>query len=132
MDDVKVLPQMTRDAGEIVFTSRIRFRMTPASADLANRLLSTGQVQVLFDHPKSPERLVVWPLSSDTAIMEMTHRGPEMEGFQLKFAHEMHAEAQVRVLSELAGSAQIVPPIDFEATSPRRAQLTDTMGNARI
>ena len=121
MDDLEVLPQMTRDAGEIVFTSRIRFRMTPASAGLANRLLATGQMQVLFDHPKSPERLVVWPLNSDTAIMEMTHRGPETEGVQLKFAHEMHAEAQVRVLSEIAGSAEIVPSADFEATNPRRA-----------
>ena len=121
MDDVDVLPQITHDAKEIVLTSRIRFRMTLASATLANRLLATGEVQVLFDHPKSSERLVVWPLSDDTAIMEMTHRGRETESFQLHFAHEMHAKAQVRVLSAIAGSAEIVSLTDFESTNPRRA-----------
>jgi hypothetical protein len=120
MDDVHVLPHIRRESGDIVFTSRIRFRMSPASAGLADRLLRSGHMQVLFEHPKSPERLVVWPLSTDTAILEMTHRGPEPEGFQLRFAHEMHAEAQVRVLSELAGFAEIVPPLDFESTQPRR------------
>lgn len=121
MDDVHVLPRISRESGDIVFTSRIRFKMSPASAGLADRLLRSGQMQVLFEHPKPPERLVVWPLSTDTAILEMTHRGPDTEGFQLKFAHEMRAEAQVPVLSELAGFAEIVPIPDFERTQPRRA-----------
>ena len=121
MDRVIVMPQITRDAGDVIFTSRIRFRLVSASTDLANRLLATGQMQVLFEHPKSAERLVVWPLSSDTAILEMTHRGAEAESFQLNFVHEMHAEAQVRVLATLAGLAEIVPSSVFESTNPRRA-----------
>jgi len=92
--------------------------MSAASGSLANRLLADRQMQVLFEHPESPHRLVVWPLDVETAIIELTDRGPEAEFAQISLAHRIGTEAQAHVLSLIAGFAEIIPLIEFETTNP--------------
>lgn len=101
---------------EVVFRSRIRFRMDPRSKDLAKSLLADRRKLVLSE---PPDGLEIWPLDEETAVMELAHRGPMEEYSQVRWAHRMNTEAQADLLPEVAGFAEIVPRAEFTATDPR-------------
>lgn len=76
-------------------------------------------MQLLFEHPESHHRLVVWPLDEEMAVMEMTDWGWLRDYPQIALEHRVRAEAQVRVLPLVNGFAEIVSPSEFESTNPR-------------
>jgi uncharacterized protein YlaI len=103
-----VSPRITRDGTDVELTSRIRFRMSPASRELAGRPLARGEAQVLFAHPQYGRRLVVWPLNEELAIVELTDRGPVAEYSQLEFAHRLGVELKVRALRLIAAFSEVI------------------------
>jgi hypothetical protein len=111
--DVRLL-----DGNRIEYRSRVKFRALPASRDLHQSLLRSGAKQVIFQHENSGHRLTCWPVDDELLVLEVSDTGALTEAPDLKFAHDLMAEAQVYVLGMLDGYAEPVSPRDFDATEP--------------
>lgn len=117
-DAIVVEPRVTPDGADIIFTSRIRFKLNPASKQLARDLLARQQMQVLSgDH--ALHQLVVWPLDEEMAVMQLVDRGRMMEYGLIKWVHESSVQSQAATLPLVNGFAEIVPRDGFAATDPR-------------
>jgi hypothetical protein len=118
------------DGVHLVEASRVRFRLSPASRELARRLLESKRKQVLFDEPGSGERIEVWPLDEDFAILEISHRAPMSEVADLTMFHRMHVEALVSVLEVVNGLSELVPVTEFLETDPSALELLNPAAEA--
>jgi hypothetical protein len=113
------------DNNRIEFRSRIRFRPGFGS-DHMKALLESRRTQVCWDDNDEPwsdlrpilERGVFWPLDETTAILEVSYTGPRDDP-ATKGRHDVMMPAHVRHFQSSAGSAEIVPWDEFEATDPR-------------
>jgi len=112
-------PKIWHDGIDVFIVSRIRYRLSQASEQLAQRLLDNHAMH-RYDEPESRQQLVVWPLSTETAVMELTDRAKHDDRPALEIAHRIMARAHAEGLHEIAGFAEIVSPSRFGDIDPVR------------
>jgi hypothetical protein len=104
------------DNDRIEFRSRVKFRALPQSRDLHDALLRNGTKHVYPEHASSGHHLECWPVDEEFLVLEISDTGPRADATHLKWAHGLNAEAQVDVLYDLDGYAELVARRDFDAT----------------
>ena len=124
-ESAQVQPMITLlDPDQIEYRSRVKFRANSGSRELINRLLDSGQMQIIWEHVESGHRLTCWPLDEDFLILEITDVGNRWDiTANLEQAHRFKAEAQARVLRTTSQYSEFVPLSQFRETGLRPARL---------